>query len=276
MSLPTLTLLGIPLACNPRTGGMADGPAALRRAGLSQRLTALGAIDGGDALPRTVSGQDQAALQAALRAAASVVGRVTPPFLFIGGDCTIACATLPALHAHQPALVWIDAHGDFNTPATTPSGEWPGMPLAQVAGLDTPLGPSPAPVPGPRIALVGARDLDPGEAENALTLGATVLRGGPPDLAALPPAVTQRPVVVHLDLDVLDPSAMPAVNFVTPGGWSADELVHWLTALGQRANIIGLEVTAFDPTRDPDGQVAHRLIELLARLVPGLSNPSAP
>ena len=276
MPLPTFTLLGIPIACNPRTGGMADAPAALRRAGLSERLTALGAVDHGDALPLTITGQDQAALQAALHTVSAAVARITPPFVFVGGDCTIACATLPAVGDHQPALVWIDAHGDFNTPATTPSGYWPGMPLAQVAGLDTPLGPSPAPVPGPRIALIGARDLDPGEAENALALGATVLRGGPPDLARLPATVTDRPIVVHLDLDVLDPSAMPAVNYVTPGGWDTDELVGWLAALSRQSNIIGLEVTAFDPTRDPDGRVAPRLVDLLARLVTGLWDASAP
>ncbi len=276
MSLPAFILLGIPLACNPRTGGMADAPAALRRAGLAERLAALGAVDHGDALPRTVSGQDQPALQAALHAASAAVVQVAPPCVFIGGDCTIACATLPALHSLQPALVWIDAHGDFNTPATTPSGYWPGMPLAQVAGLDTPLGPSPAPVLGPRIALVGARDLDPGEAENALALGATVLPGGPPDLARLPASVTNRPIVVHLDLDVLDPSAMPAVNYVTPGGWNIDALVDWLAALSQQANVIGLEVTAFDPTRDPEGVVAPRLVDLLARLVTAVWGASAP
>lgn len=267
MSAITFTLLGIPFACNARTGAMAAAPAALRRASLSKSFAALGGIDRGDAIPLSVTGQDQDAFQTAALDITAALASLTGRFVLIGGDCTVACGALPALRARRPFLVWIDAHGDINTSATTPSGYWPGMPVAYVAGLETPIGPSPAPLPGRDIVIVGARDLDPGEAENAGSIGATILMGPPPPLSQLPARAPGQSVFIHLDLDVLDPAVLPAVNFRTPGGWSEDELVTWLTELGKHDDVMGMEVTGFDPTRDPDGRVARGLVKLLVRIV---------
>jgi arginase family enzyme len=151
---------------------------------------------------------------------------------FVAGHCNLAIATIPAMAAAQPGLrvAWFDAHPDFNTPQSSGSGFLGGMPLAAACGvwnarlLDPPLDPR-------RAHLVGARDVDPGE--RVLLDGHGVHETPPED----------GPVFVHLDLDVLDPSLMPA-SFGVPGGWSWEQLEEALDAL---PDVVGIEITGCAP-----------------------------
>lgn len=151
---------------------------------------------------------------------------------FLAGHCNLAIATIPALAAAAPGLrvAWFDAHADFNTPQSSPSGFLGGMPLAAACGvwdaglLDPPLDPR-------RAHLCGVRDIDPGE--RVLLDGHGVHEAPPED----------GPVFVHLDLDVLDPSLMPAAYAVT-AGWSWEDLEAALTDL---PDVIGIEVTGCAP-----------------------------
>jgi arginase family enzyme len=164
---------------------------------------------------------------------------------FVAGHCNLAIATLPALaDAHVGLRVaWLDAHADFNTPETSPSGFLGGMPLAAACGVwdaglrDPPLDPA-------AVHLVGVRDVDPGERELLDTHG---VREGPPE---------SGPVFVHLDLDVLDPALMPAA-FGVDGGWTWEELDAALLAL---PDVVGIEVTGCAPGH------AARVADTLARL----------
>ena len=118
------------------------------------------------------------------------------------------------------ALVWIDAHGDLNTPETTPSGFLGGMPFAILLGwchddLRAAAGLEPA-FAEERAALVGARDLDPGERDAIDRSRLVVADDVAGALAGLPDDV---PLHVHLDGDVLDPEDAPGVDFPAPGGW---------------------------------------------------------
>jgi arginase family enzyme len=140
-------------------------------------------------------------------------------------DCSICLSTFSAVVKHVPdvRVVWFDAHGDSNTPETTPSGFLGGMCLGASVGLwDSGFAPALAPE---RVYGVGIRDLDPGE-------------------WAPQPLGDERsgPFYVHLDLDVLDPSIMPA-QFAVPGGLDLDELRGVLASL---ENVVGVEVTAFE------------------------------
>ena len=267
ITTPRFTFIDIPLACTGRTGGMAEAPEALRLAGLAEALGALGGQDGGVALPPMVTTQNQAAFQAARERVVHALADRPRPLLLLGGDCTIACATMAVAREEKPLLLWLDAHGDFNTAATTPSGYWPGMPLAQVAGLPTPLGPKETLIPGQDIVLVGIRDLDPGEDQNAEGTGAQVRRGALPAVETLTTREPGSPVWIHLDLDVLDPAEMPALNFPVHGGPSMAELVAWLGQVGERFDVRGIEVTAFDAHRDLEGHVAERLVPFLTDVV---------
>lgn len=164
--------------------------------------------------------------------------------VFVAGHCNLAIGTLPALAQAHPGLrvAWFDAHPDLNTPATSASGFLGGMPLAAACGLwDSGLeaGVDPA-----RVHLVGARDIDPGEQEHIERFAINV---GPP---------TEGPVFVHLDLDVLDPSLMPAA-FGVDGGWTWEQLGEALAAL---PDVVGIEVTGCAPGYAP------RVADTLARL----------
>ena len=160
-------------------------------------------------------------LTAGLPALADAVGGADGPLALLG-ECTLAPAVTAGLRRAHPdlALVWIDAHGDLNTPDTTPSGFLGGMPFAILLGwchddLRAAAGLEPAFVEE-RAALVGARDLDPGERaaiDRSRLVVADDVAGA---LAGLP---DDAPLHVHLDGDVLDPEDAPGVDFPAPGGW---------------------------------------------------------
>ena len=154
-------------------------------------------------------------------------------------DCSICIATLPTVVAHVPGVhvAWIDAHGDFNTPDTTPSGFLGGMCLAAACGRWD------AGWPGTlhphRVHLLGVRDLDPGEQMEASAAGLS---------AEIPEGV---PLYVHLDADVLDPSVM-AAQFAVPEGWDERRLRAQLAELAAGCEIVGVEITAVeDPSVVP-------------------------
>ena len=164
------------------------------------------------------------------------------------GDCVAALGVAAGLQRREVdfTLVWLDAHGDFNTWETTPSGFLGGMPLAMLAGLGEqtivealgirPLAPA-------RIFLVGARDLDPGERENLDLAG--VPRAAVEDVpAAIPPG---GPLYVHLDIDVVTTDEMPAVNYPAPGGPDAAAVRRALDHLLATGRVAALSVTSWDP-----------------------------
>jgi arginase len=153
--------------------------------------------------------------------------------LLTASDCSICIATMPTVARRAPGVrfLWIDAHGDFNTPETTPSGFLGGMCLGAACGRwdagwpDT--------IDPESVSFLGVRDLDPGEKVEVEEAG---VREGVPE---------EGPVYVHLDLDGLDPSVMP-VQFPVPGGLQADEVRDVLAGLVRDGRLVGLEVTAFE------------------------------
>jgi len=153
--------------------------------------------------------------------------------LLTASDCSICISTLPTVARRVPDVrfLWIDAHGDFNTPETTPSGFLGGMCLAAACGRWD--AGRPGTIDPERVSFLGVRDLDPGERVEVDDAG--VGTGVPDD----------GPVYVHLDLDGLDPSVMP-VQFPVPGGLAAEEVREVLARLVAERRLAGLEVTAFE------------------------------
>jgi arginase family enzyme len=199
-------------------------------------------------------------------------------------DCSICITTLPTVARHRPDVrfAWLDAHGDFNTPSTTPSGYLGGMCLAAACGRWA-IRPSGSTQDAPNgledltrltdrcgtidpssVVMAGVRDLDGGERAELELAG--VGRARPSEL---PGALGGRPVYVHLDLDVLDPDLFPA-QFPAPHGLSDTGLRTMLMELARSAEIVGLEVTAFEAPED----VTER--ELLTDLVTGIVSPLLP
>ncbi len=201
--------------------------------------------------------------------------------LVLGGDCfTTSLGVVAGLQLAGifPAVAWFDAHGDFNTPTTSPSGLLVGMPLAMLAGRDTlnlarAVGLRQA-VPEWHILLAGPRSLDPEEKRaledsNVAIWHATDLhQAGAQDLGR--ELEEWPPVYLHIDLDVLDPESMPAVEYPAPGGLAIETVAAGIESVTAAGHVAALTVTGFDPTHDPDGTglaTSFQLIELCVRLL---------
>lgn len=192
--------------------------------------------------------------------------------LLVLNRCAAALATLPALVRHRPdaCVVWFDAHGDLNTPETTPSGYLGGMALAGPAGLwETGLGSG---LPLANIILVGARDLDP--AEQALVDNGQISliaadRDSPHKLRA---ALAGRAAYVHLDCDVLEPGSVPT-DYRVPGGFPLNEFYALCQVLAE-GEIIGLEIAEFEDTW-ADGNMPVSPNALLDALEPAITRLAA-
>jgi arginase len=159
-------------------------------------------------------------------------------------------------------VLWLDAHGDFNTPDTTPSGFLGGMCLSAACGRwDS--GFEPSLEPG-RVLMCGVRDLDPGERVLVETAGVANVR--PSEVAE---ALRDEEVYIHLDLDVLDPDILPS-QFAVPHGLSDTGLRTLLGELRRSSSLIGLEITAFEAPED-DEERARRVALIASILGPLLS-----
>lgn len=179
--------------------------------------------------------------------------------LLLAADCSIAASTLPVVVDRRPEarILWLDAHGDFNTPETSPSGYLGGMGLSSACGRwDSDF---PGTVDPTRVVMCGVRDVDPGE-HAELDLAGVVRVERPADVADL---LDSSHVFVHLDLDVLDPEVLPN-SWNASGGFSARALRRLLTDVSEAVDeVIGLEVCGFELPADDDGT----LVELIASTV---------
>jgi arginase family enzyme len=177
-----------------------------------------------------------------LGAQSEVIARGLPARpLVLGGCCCAHLGAIRGLAARHDrlAVVWLDAHGDLNTPESSPSGNPWGMPLRMAIDEGS--------VRSGDVALVGARDLDPPEA-------AYVAEHGIDDDVSRALDATDA-VYVALDVDVLEPGAVPCFMPV-PGGLAADEVVSILATIAQRSRVAGLGLTGLVPGADP-GQLAR-------------------
>jgi arginase len=176
--------------------------------------------------------------------------------VMVAADCSVSLTTLPAAVRNRPdaRLLWLDAHGDFNTPATTGSGYLGGMCLAGACGeWDTGLGDS---VPAERVVLAGIRDLDGGERELLEASPATVIGASTVEtLVAVKNALDGAPVFIHLDLDVIDPEHFPAA-VPAPGGLHPDRLYDLLDSVLEDSELAGIEITAFEAPEAEQERIA--------------------
>ena len=189
--------------------------------------------------------------------------------ILTAADCSICMTTLPTVVRHHPEahVLWLDSHGDFNSPDTTPSSFLGGMCLAAACGeWDDGLGVEPK-LAGDRVTMCGVRDLD--EGERALVERHGVRQCKPGDVAEV---LAGRDVYVHLDLDVLDPSIFPA-QFPAPGGLSDKALRAVLAGVADSTQVVGLEITAFEAP--DDDTAAGGLAELVASIVDPLLQVAA-
>lgn len=292
-----ITLLQVPYHLGSERVGMGRAPARYLEAGADRRLREAGhevdivTVERG----APFAGELRAIIDvnvALSRAVREATDRGSLPVV-AGGNCNVALGIMAGLSADRTGVVWFDAHGDFNTPETTPSGFIDGMPLAMCTGLcyrDEVWGAlGGACVPETHAVHAGGRDLDPGERRNFEASRVTVVpalqlaREGPAE--ALRPALQRlrggaRPtrgigevdgvdrVYVHVDLDVLDPAYAPAVDFAAPGGLTPSELLEAIGLTARHLRVSAISLTAYDPeVPDPDERTLRTSLDLLVRFV---------
>ncbi|MBE7474613.1 MAG: hypothetical protein DPW09_41295 [Anaerolineae bacterium] len=187
----------------------------------------------------------------------------------IAGDCTASIGVLAGLQQETPdlTLVWYDAHGDFNTHETTPSGFIGGMPLAMLCGRGEQtivVGAGAKPHPESQVILTDARDLDPGEKEAVAASALTHL----PDVAGLLDfPLPDKPLYIHFDSDVLRLSDMAAVNYPAQGGSDLATIEASLARLAQTGRVAAVSVTLWNPELDEEGSAEQTVMGIIERLV---------
>lgn len=186
----------------------------------------------------------------------------------IAGDCCTSLGVLAGLQRAgvEPTLIWFDAHGDFNTWETTPSGFLGGMPLAMLTGrgeqtIMHALGARP--LPEQRVILTDGRDLDPGERE---ALHASQVIHLPRVTQLLESDLPPGPLWLHLDTDVLDAVEAPAMNYPVPGGPSSESLRRVFRHLASQAQIAVISLSSWNPDLDGDGSSREVWMSLLGEL----------
>ena len=187
----------------------------------------------------------------------------------IVGDC---CATIGMLAGLQhvgidPLLVWLDAHGDFNTWETTPSGFLGGMPLAMLTGRGEQTMPTAVglrTLPDEQVIFSDGRDLDPGEVAAFAASKIAVLND---PRALLTHDFGNRSIYVHFDADLVNSAEIPAMNYPSFGGPSVAEVGEVLDHLAHSGRVIAISMTAWETELDSDGTSQSVTMGLFRRLV---------
>ncbi|MBC7963663.1 MAG: arginase [Steroidobacteraceae bacterium] len=287
----TIQIIGVPIDLGQTQRGVDLGPGAVRYAGLATRLAELGhkVIDGGnlavpirETLPEEPEPHYLPAIRDCCRSVYQTVrsaveeGRIP---LLLGGDHTLAIGSIGGTTHSAPAgLIWIDAHGDFNTPQTTLTGNIHGMTLALLLGDGYPelvdVG-----RPGPKllpedVVMIGIRDLDPQERLRLRDSGIAVYtmrdideRGmGAVVREALERLEHRERLHVSLDMDGLDPQAAPGVGTLSQGGLTCREAQLMMEIIADTGRCCALDVVEINPILDRHNQTARLAVDLAASL----------
>lgn len=293
-------IVGAPMDLGQQRRGVDMGPSAVRYAGLYDRLAQLGHTvhDIGN-IP--VAGRDEddvrrerwveteggglrhlRAVTAACRAIYDVASACAADEfpIFLGGDHSIAIGTISGMAARGPlGVIWIDAHGDYNTPETTPSGNIHGMPMAALSGLGHPdlvnLGASGAKLRAQDIVMIAIRDLDLQERIALAHSGVIVytMRDidelGMATVARRALARLNRMTRIHvsLDMDALDPSIAPGVGTPVAGGLTFREAHLLMEILAESEKVCSLDIVEVNPILDEGNRTAEVAVALTASLL---------
>jgi arginase len=289
-----LALIGAPSSAAAFSPGSEKAPAALRTAGLIERLQSIGyeVTDLGDCALRLFADDEEhkrarnipeiVASLNDLKPRAELAVKSGALVLVLGGDCTQIVALLTGARRYykQINLLWFDRDADLNTPASTPSGRLDGMALAGIIGKGSPelvrFWGEPPLVREPDTLIFGLARVDPPEQEfltrspmrhvyaaDIQTKGAAAVAQ---DALGLLHAEA-REFMLHLDLDVISQEEFPATNVPDSGGLSLADVRASLIEFAKHRNLLALDVAQYNPDKDPDGSGAKKLIDLIAEVL---------
>jgi arginase len=288
-----IRIFGVPMDLGQKRRGVDMGPSAIRYAGLQQRLERLGhtVCDGGNIpVPIIEEIQDTDPTHDDPRAhnVASIAHvcqsiyehmrhslALHETVIFLGGDHSLAIGSVAAAveRSERVGVLWIDAHGDFNTPSTTPSGSVHGMVITSLMGAG-PLTIGERRLASNQIAMIGIRDLDPGEKVALGQSGINVLTMRDIDekgmaqviLSALDSLGDVETLHVSLDMDSLDPQVASGVGTPVPGGLTYREAHLLMEMLADDGRVRSLDVVEVNPILDMGNRTAETAVELISSL----------
>lgn len=295
-------LLGVAAGAGGAMLGAEEGPNSLRALGLIDEIRGAGwTIDDLGNIPGVYETVHVTGPQAALKnlnrivavnrhTHAAVVGaRKQSPddfMLIVGGDHSLAIGTLGGLSdaCERLGILWIDAHADFNTPGSSPSGNIHGMCLAVACGYGhrdlIEIAASEPMVEEEDVCILGLRDVDPGEEENLaetavrrMTMNEYRSAGIVPTAIDAVAQLASRCDHVHLsfDIDALDAPLVPGTGTPVPGGLSRVEALDLLTALGQQGKLRSAEFVEYNPTIDRRQETGRLTVELITTFMRNLA-----
>ena len=287
-----IRILGVPMDLGQNRRGVDTGPSAVRYANLKSRLEQLGHTvhdEGNVSVPNPeehVAKGTGRRLRAITSVCQEVYDKACPWIesgdfaVFLGGDHSISIGSISAAASKGPiGVIWVDAHSDFNTPETSPSGNVHGMPVAVLTGE----GPEPLvgigagrpSITSSQIVQIGLRSVDPAERDRLVKSGiraytmrhvdelgmATIARQALEWLRHLPR------IHVSLDMDSLDPAEAPGVGTPVPGGLTYREAHLLMEILGDSGRVESLDIVEINPILDQMNRTAELAVELAASLL---------
>jgi len=289
VTVKKVRIIGVPVDLGQEQRGVDLGPGALRYAGLSSRLTDLGyeVEDMGNLqvpVRDVLDGEREVHYLPSIRKVCEAVyqaGRdaiddgVLP--IFMGGDHSLAIGSIGGVTHDEPAgVVWIDAHGDFNTPGTSPTGNIHGMAVAALLGDGfeelVQVGRHGAKLKAADIVMIGLRELDPQEKVRLRESGVAVytmrdvdeLGMGCVAREALGKLSHLSRIHVSLDLDGLDPIEVPGVGTTSPGGLTYREAQLLMEIIADSRQLCSLDLVEINPILDQRNRTAKIAVELAA------------
>jgi len=295
MTPRTIHVLGVPLDLGSGRRGVDMGPSAVRIAGIGERLTSMGCtvVDRGDIttpIPETQTERDPkkkyirdiARVCTKLYQLVSQAHEESALPLVLGGDHSLAAGSVGASADFAAAknaeigVLWIDAHGDMNTPATTLSGNVHGMPLAALLG-DEPaelarIGQRTPKIRAAKTVLIGIRNLDDLEKEQIRSANVTVFtmkdidRHGIAAVMKRALAIASKDTMglhVSFDMDVCDPSIAPGVGTPVKGGLDYREAHMVMEMIADTGRLMALDVVEINPILDNKNETATLGTELV-------------
>ena len=294
-----IRIFGVPMDLGQGRRGVDMGPSAVRYAGLQKRLERLGyqVIDSGnitvhqaEELEDEIKAPDIAGLAHYLPEvgvvcrqiydATRACARKKEHFIFVGGDHSISIGTVSGMvDEDEPlGLIWIDAHGDFNTPSTSPSGNIHGMPVAALLGMGpeilSRIGAKYPKLKPEQVVMIGIRDLDDTERHNLRTAGIKVYTMRDIDEHGIA-SVTRQALIylnkyktlhVSFDLDSLEPEIAPGVGTPVPGGLTYREAHLLMEILADTQKVRSLDIVEINTILDERNATAEIAVELAASL----------
>ncbi len=294
--MKSVCLIGVPMDLGASRRGVDMGPSAVRYTDLRDKLEKLGhrvedtgnvavpfredAAKGAQRGARYLGSITDVCVEVAARTRAALEAGQVP--VVLGGDHALAAGSIAGAAAHlarqgeRLGVIWVDAHGDLNTPASSRSGNVHGMPLAALLGngdkaMSTIAGEQPA-LKSSDVALVGLRDLDGPERTHirkwglsAFTMRALDERGVRMVMEEAIGVAARGTAGIWLsfDMDVIDPSEAPGVGTAVPGGMTYREAHLAMEMLADTGKLVGLDLVEVNPVLDERNRTAEIACELI-------------